>query len=141
MTHETPERPARRRWPWSSTTPLAADIAACVLFLIIEVVVYGWAMFGYGLEGLSAQGAREMDESTLAGLAFTQHFLIGVLVVLGYAALSRAPWTALLQLLVAGFLVVLLVAGQHEYDQLHPDPAPTPSAGHVPCYSGSGRCD
>ncbi|MFJ2093508.1 DUF6234 family protein [Streptomyces sp. NPDC087901] len=142
MTHEVPGRAARGRWPWSRPKPLASDLASGIGLLVVEAVVFGWMMFGYGMEGWAAQGAREeMDESTLAGIAFMEHFLIGLFVLFGIAVLARARWTAILHLLTAGAVAALLVSAQHDYDRSHPEPAPTPSAGYSPCYSGSGRCD
>ncbi|TXS39586.1 hypothetical protein EAO72_37325 [Streptomyces sp. or43] len=112
------------------------------MLLIVEALVFGWTMFGYGLEGWAAQGRQEdIDEADLASIAFMQHFLVAVLVLFALAALARSPWTAVLQLLTAGAVVMMLVLTQHEYEQSHPGPAPTPSAGYSPCYSGSGRCD
>ncbi|MFI6966996.1 DUF6234 family protein [Streptomyces sp. NPDC050149] len=141
MTHELRARPARRRWPWSNTTSRGSDIVTGLMLLIAEVLVFGWTMFGYGMDGWAAQGSREeIDEATLASIAFMQHLLIAVLVLFALAALSRSPWTAVLQLLAAGAVAMMLVFSQHEYEQSHPRPAPTPSAGYVPCYSGSGRC-
>nr|WSW66199.1 DUF6234 family protein [Streptomyces sp. NBC_00995] len=142
MTHELRARLARRTWPWSHTTSRSSDIVKALLLLIVEVAVFGWTMFGYGMDEWAAQGQREeIDESTLASIAFMQHFLIAVLVLFALAVLSRSPWTAVLQLLAAGAVAAMLVLGQHEYEKSHPRPAPTPSAGYVPCYSGSGRCD
>lgn len=142
MTHTAPERPAGRTWPWSSRRPLASDIAGCVVLLIVEVAVFGWTMFGYGMQGWAAQGEQEeIDEWTTASIAFMEHFLMAVFVLFALAVLVRAPWTAALQLLTAGIVAVLLVSSQHDYDRGHPGPAPTPSAGYSPCYSGSGRCN
>ncbi|HEY9332628.1 MAG TPA: DUF6234 family protein [Streptomyces sp.] len=142
MTHELRARPARRRWPWSNTTSRGSDIATAVMLLVVEVLVFGWTMFGYGMDGWAAQGSREeIDEATLAGIAFMRHFLIAVLVLFALAALARSPWTAVLQLLTAGAVAMMLVLGLHEYERSHPGPAPTPSAGYSPCYSGSGRCN
>ncbi|WP_328896887.1 DUF6234 family protein [Streptomyces sp. NBC_00236] len=142
MTHELRTRLSRRRWPWSNTTSRSSDIPAALMLLIVETLVFIWAMFGYGMDGWAAQGRREeIDEATLASIAFMQHFLIAVVVLFVLAALARAPWTAVLQLLAAGAVAMMLVLSQHEYEQSHPRPAPTPSAGYQPCYSGSGRCD
>ncbi|MER5279037.1 DUF6234 family protein [Streptomyces sp. NPDC002809] len=142
MTHVVPERSARRRWPWSRRTSLASDLASGIGLLVVEVLVFGWTMFGYGLEEWAAQGAQEqMDEAMLAGIAFMEHFLIGLFVLLAIAVAARAWWTAVLHLLAAGAVAVLLVSAQYDYDRSHPDPAPAPSAGYSPCYSGSGRCD
>ncbi|WP_326657234.1 DUF6234 family protein [Streptomyces sp. NBC_00385] len=142
MTHELRARLARRSWPWSNTTSRGSDIATAVMLLIVEVLVFGWTMFGYGMDGWAAQGNREeTDEADLASIAFMQHFLIAVLVLFALATLARAPWAAVLQLLTAGAVAMMLVLSQHAYEQSHPGPAPTPSAGYSPCYSGSGRCN
>lgn len=142
MTHELRARLSRRRWPWSNTTSRGSDIATAAVLLIVEVLVFGWTMFGYGMDGWAAQGNREeIDEADLASIAFMQHFLIAVAVLFALAVLSRSPWTAVLQLLTVGAVAMMLVLGQHEYELSHPDPAPTPSAGYSPCYSGSGRCN
>lgn len=113
-----------------------------VLLFLIEVAVYAGKRFGDGMEVWAAQGEEaRIDASYLASLAWTQHFLVVIVVLAGLAALARAPWTVLVQLLAAGAVAALLVLAQHEYDRTHPGPAPLPSAGYSPCYSGSGRCN
>ena len=93
------------------------------------------------MEGWAAQGNQDgIDAATLASIAWTGHFLYVVLALAGLAALSRAPWTVVSHLLVAGLLAALLASAQHDYDRAHPAPAPTPSVGYSPCYSGSGTC-
>jgi len=109
--------------------------------LTVEAVVFGWQSFGYGMQIWAAQGVQpEIDGARLASIAWTEHFLFVTLVLAGLAALSRAPWSALSQLLATGALTVLLVVSQHEYDRTHPNPAPSPSVEYSPCYSGSGTC-
>lgn len=140
MTHELRARLSRRRWPWSHTTSRGSDIVTALMLLIAETLVFLWTMMGYGMEGWAAQGRREeIDEATLASIAFLEHFLIAVLVLFALAALARSPWTAVLQLLTAGAVTMMLLFSQHEYEQSRP--APTPNADYSPCYSGSGRCD
>lgn len=95
--------------------------------------------FTEGMDIWAAQGdSATIDALRLARLAWAEYFLIVVLVLAGLAALARAPWTVFLQLLVAATAFVFLVLSQHEEDKSHPEPAPTPSAGYTPCYSGSG---
>ncbi len=98
--------------------------------------------FGYGMEVWAAQGhAEQIEAARLAGLAWTQHFLIATLVLAGLALLSRAPWTVLSQLLAAGAVAALLTLAQHDYDRRHPAPLPPPNPAYTPCFSGSGRCN
>lgn len=112
------------------------------MLFVVEAAVSMWKSFGYGMQIWAAQGAQaEIDASLLASIAWTEHFLLATLVLAGLAALARAPWTVLSQVLAAGTLAVLLVLSQHDYDRTHPGPAPTPSVGYSPCYSGSGRCN
>ncbi|MGW0750729.1 DUF6234 family protein [Streptomyces sp. NPDC002587] len=141
MTHVLSEPPPRRRWPWSDRTSRARDVTTGIVLLLVEVVVYLGKGFGDGMEVWAAQGDEErIEASRLAGLAWTEHFLLVIVVLAGLALLFRAPWTVVLQLLAAGAVAVLLGLAQHDYDRAHPRPAPVPSAGYTPCYSGSGRC-
>ncbi|MFI6765464.1 DUF6234 family protein [Streptomyces sp. NPDC050355] len=142
MTYALPEPSPRRRWPWSRRTPRARDVVIGIALFVVEVAVFLLAGFGYGMEVWAAQGEQSrIDTAHLAQLAWTQHFFVAVIVCAGLAALFRAPWTVLSQLLAAGAVAVLFVLAQHDYDRSHPDPAPVPSAGYTPCYSGSGRCN
>ncbi|MFE0174316.1 DUF6234 family protein [Streptomyces sp. NPDC059002] len=142
MTCALPEPPARRRLPWSGRTSVRADVAVGILLFVVEAVVFVAGLFGHGMEVWAAQGDQaRIDAARLAGIAWTAHLLVAALVVAVLAALSRAPWTVVSQLLVAGTLGALLVVSQHEYERTHPGPAPTPRAGYSPCYSGSGTCD
>ncbi|MFC8128227.1 DUF6234 family protein [Streptomyces sp. NPDC057302] len=142
MTCALPEPRPRRSWPWSNRTPLRTDVGTGLLLLVVEVVVYVAGSFGHGMEVWVAQTDQaRIDAAQRAGIAWTQYLLIGALVLAGLALLVRAPWTMMLQLLAVGTLTVLFVFSQHEYDRTHPGPAPTPSAGYSPCYSGSNRCD
>lgn len=141
MTHVHPEPSPRRRWPWSSRTSRAKDVSVGILLFLVEAAVYVGKGFGDGMEVWAAQGDEaRIDASRLASLVWTEHFLIVIVVLAGLATLARAPWTVLLQLLAAGAVAVLLGLSQHDYARTHPAPAPTPSAGYSPCYSGSGRC-
>jgi hypothetical protein len=109
---------------------------------MVEAFLFLGGSFGYGMRVWVAQGAQpETDAARLASIAWTEHVLVGTLVLAGLAALARAPWTVLLHFLAAGALAVLLVLSQHDYDRTHPGPAPTPGPGYSPCYSGSGTCD
>ncbi|MFD9353463.1 DUF6234 family protein [Streptomyces sp. NPDC060031] len=142
MTHVLPEPSPRRRWPWSSKTTRAKDVAIGIVLFLTEVAVYVGKSFGDGMEVWAAQGDEaRIEAARLASLAWTEHCLVVILVLAGLAALARAPWTVLLQLLAAGAVAALLVLAQHDYDRTHPRPAPIPSAGYSPCYSGSGRCN
>ncbi|MEV5374405.1 DUF6234 family protein [Streptomyces nondiastaticus] len=143
MTYALPEPPPRRRWrPWSRRTPPGLDVGVGVLLFLVEAAVFVAIDFGYGMEVWAAQGAQERIEAArIAGLAWTQRFLIATLVFAGLALLSRAPWTVLSQLLAAGAVAVLLTLAQHDYDRRHPDPPPAPNPAYTPCYSGSGRCN
>ncbi|MFI8875432.1 DUF6234 family protein [Streptomyces sp. NPDC055243] len=142
MTCALTEPRRRRRWPWSSRTSLRADVSMGLLLLVVEVVVHVAGSFGHGMEVWAAQDDQaRIDAAQRAGIAWTQYLLIGALVLAVLAALARAPWTMMLQLLAVAALTVLFVFSQHEYERTHPGPAPTPSAGYSPCYSGSNRCD
>ncbi|MET7485192.1 DUF6234 family protein [Streptomyces sp. NPDC005538] len=141
MTQVLPDSPSRHRWPWSSRTSLGPDIAAAIALFIGEAAVFAWTIFGYGMENWAAQGNQdEIDATTLASISWTEHFLFVVLALAGLAALSRAPWTVVSHLLLAGIVAAVLGSAQHAYDRAHPAPAPTPRAGYSPCYSGSGTC-
>ncbi|MFD9339689.1 DUF6234 family protein [Streptomyces sp. NPDC060028] len=142
MTQVLPEPSPRRRWPWSSKTTRAKDVSIGIVLFLTEAVVYVGKGFGDGLEVWAAQGDEaRIEASRIASLAWTEHFLVVVLVFAGLAALTRAPWTVVLQLVAAGAVAALLALAQHDYDRTHPRPAPVPSAGYSPCYSGSGRCN
>jgi hypothetical protein len=141
MTGIPPEPAPGRRWPWSSRTSLASDVGLALTLFVGEALLFVWKSFGYGLQAWAAQGAAGgIDAAQLASIAWTEHFLLATLALLGLAALARAPWTAVSQLLVAGALAVVLVLSQHEYSRDHPGPAPAPSAGYSPCYSGGDNC-
>ncbi|WP_019057725.1 DUF6234 family protein [Streptomyces prunicolor] len=142
MTQVLPEHPPRHgRWPWSNRTPHAPDILAAIVLLIGEAADFAWTTFGYGMESWAAQDDQDrIDAATLTNIAWMEHFLYVVLVLAGLAALSRAPWTAVSHLLTACLVFTLLTGAQHEWNRAHPAPAPTPSAGYSPCYSGSGTC-
>ncbi|MDT0466643.1 DUF6234 family protein [Streptomyces gibsoniae] len=138
MTNSLPEPTPRRRWPWSSRTSAGSDLAAALALFVGEVAVFGWKSFGCAMQIWAAQGAQaEIETSRIASIAWTEHVLIATLVLAGLAALTRAPWTVLSQLLAAGTLAVLLVLSQYDHDRTHPGPAPTPSVGYSPCYSGT----
>ncbi|WP_043670344.1 DUF6234 family protein [Streptomyces xylophagus] len=143
MTDAFPEHPPLRRGrPWSSRTSRGADIVVAVFLFIGEAAVYMGMTFTYGLEGWAAQGGPAgLDAARLADIAWMEGFLCVLLAFAALALLSRAPWTVVSQLVVAGIVAVLLVSAQHDYDRAHPAPAPTPRAGYSPCYSGSGTCD
>ncbi|MFD7534954.1 DUF6234 family protein [Streptomyces sp. NPDC059819] len=141
MAQPLPEPLTRRRFPWSSRTSLGTDLAGGILLLMIEAALGAWKLFSDSMEVWAAQGDRtRTDASGLSGIAWLEHFLVVVLILAVVAALSRAPWTTVLQLLVAGAAVVLLVLAQHGYDQRYPEPPPPPDPHYTPCYSGSGRC-
>ncbi|MFE4856677.1 DUF6234 family protein [Streptomyces sp. NPDC056670] len=141
MAQPLPEPSTRRHFPWSSRTPLGTDLAGGILLLMIEAALGVWKLFGDGMEVWAAQGDQtRIDASDLSGIAWLGHFLVVVLILAVVAALCRAPWTTVLQLLAAGAAGALLVLAQHSYDQHHPDPPPPPNPHYTPCYSGSGRC-
>ncbi|MGW7552059.1 DUF6234 family protein [Streptomyces rimosus] len=143
MTYAPPPTPPPRpgRLPWSRRTPLGQDIALGIVLFLVEAAVFLWVGFGYGMEVWAAQGRRaRIEAAQLAQLAWTQHFLIALIVIAGLALLSRAPWTVVSQVLAAGVVAALLLLAQHEYDRAHPGPAPKPDPAYTPCYSGSGRC-
>ncbi|MGW0833239.1 DUF6234 family protein [Streptomyces prunicolor] len=141
MTQALPERPSlRSRRPWSNRTTRTSDIAAAVTLSIGEIAVFAWATYGYGITTWAAQGDQdEIDEATLANIAWMEHFLCVVLALAALAALSRAPWTTVSHLLAAGLVAVLVMGSRYEYDRDHPAPAPTRSAHCTPCLSGSGE--
>jgi len=143
MTHTVPEHPPLRLGrPWSTRTPLGADIAVAVFLFIGEAAVFLGMTFTYALEGWAAQDdPAGLDAATLADIAWMERFLCVMLAFAALALLSRAPWTVVSHLVVAGIVTVLLASAQHDYDRAHPAPAPTPRAGYSPCYSGSGTCD
>jgi hypothetical protein len=142
MTQAVPERPPLRgRWPWSSRTSRTSDIAGAVILFLGEAAFFAWTTFGYGMTVWAAQGDQdEIDAATLASIAWMEHFLYVVLALAGLAALSRAPWTVVSHLVLAGIVTVLLAGSQHDYDRAHPGPAPTPRVEYSPCLSGSGTC-
>ncbi|WP_406510299.1 DUF6234 family protein [Streptomyces sp. NBC_00212] len=141
MTRVLSERSPRRQWPWSSRTSLGTDLAAAILLFVVEAATGAGRLFSDGMEVWAAQGDQaRIDASALADIAWTEHFLIVIVVLSAVAALARAPWTVFLQLAAACIVAVLLVSSQHDYDRGHPGPAPTPDPGYTPCYSGSGRC-
>jgi uncharacterized protein DUF6234 len=141
MTQVFPEPSPRGRWPWSSKTSRTKDVPIGIVLFLVEVALCAGKIFGDGMEIWAAQGDEaRIDASRLASLVWTEHFLVVIVVLAGLAALTRAPWTVLSQLLAAGAVAVLLGLSQHEYDRTHPGPAPIPSAGYSPCYSGSGKC-
>ncbi|MET8421657.1 DUF6234 family protein [Streptomyces sp. NPDC005134] len=140
-TYVLPEPPPRRRWPWSSNTSLATDVATGFGLFIVESFVFVGKRFGDGMQIWAAQGAQaEIDASQLASIAWTEHFLFGTFVRAGLAALTRTPWTAPVPPFAAGTLAVLLVLSQHDYDRTRAGPAPPPNVGDSPCYSDSGTC-
>ncbi|MFE1775389.1 DUF6234 family protein [Streptomyces sp. NPDC059008] len=142
MTCAFPEPSPRRGRPWSRRTPRGRDVGIGIALFVVEAAVFLLAGFGYGMEVWAAQGEQaRIDAVQLAQLAWMQYFFVAVVVCAGLAALFRAPWTVLSQLLAAGAVAVLFVLAQHDYDRSHPGPAPVPSAGYTPCYSGSERCD
>ncbi|MFF4250860.1 DUF6234 family protein [Streptomyces sp. NPDC001663] len=116
MSH-APSAPASpRSRPWSSRTSRGSDIAAGIGLFIGETVLFLWLAFGYGMEVWAAQGEQtRIDAAQRAELAMTQHFLLAVLALAGLALLSRARWTATLQLLAAAILAVLLADSQHAH--------------------------
>ncbi|MEV6777845.1 DUF6234 family protein [Streptomyces syringium] len=141
MTYAFPEPPAWRRRPWSRRTPLGPDIGIGILLFLVEVTLFLWVGFGYGMEVRAAQGQQEQVEAAqLAQLTWMQRFFVATIVFAGLAALFRAPWTVLSQLLAAGTVAALLVLAQHDYDRTHPDSASTSGADYAPCFSGSGKC-
>ncbi|WP_329263077.1 DUF6234 family protein [Streptomyces sp. NBC_01478] len=142
MTQSLTERPALRgRWPWSRRTSRLSDITAAVVLFLCEIPVIVWKVFGDGMAVWAAQGEQDrIDAANLASIAWNQQFLYVALALVGLAAVSRAPWTVVSQLLVAGLLGAMLANAQHVYDVEHPAPAPTPTVLYTPCLSGSGTC-
>ncbi|MEV8527117.1 DUF6234 family protein [Streptomyces sp. NPDC052000] len=141
MSQALPEPSPRPARPWSNRTSLGTDLAAAFLLLMIEIAVSLGKAFADGMDVWAAEGDRRVvDASDLAGITWLGHLLVVTLIITVIAALSRAPWTAVLQLLTAGMVVVLLALAQHGYDQRHPSPPPAPNPNYTPCYSGSGRC-
>ncbi|MEU6768175.1 DUF6234 family protein [Streptomyces sp. NPDC046853] len=141
MTQALPEPRPHRRWLRSSRTPLRKDVGAALLLLVIEAVVFVAGAFGHDLQMWAAPDDRAtIDAARLASIAWSEYLLAAALVLAAIALLARAPWTALLQILAAATLAAVVVLSQHQYDQTHPRPAPTPSAGYEPCYSGSNDC-
>ncbi|MGW6062993.1 DUF6234 family protein [Streptomyces sp. NPDC055189] len=141
MTQALPEPRPHRRWLRSTRTPLRKDVGTALLLLVIEAVVFVAGSLGHGLQIWAAPDDQaRIDAAQLASIAWMEHLLIGTLLLTALALLARARWTALLQLLAAATFAVLVVLSQHEYDQTHPRPAPTPSEGYSPCYSGSNDC-
>ncbi|MFH8492352.1 DUF6234 family protein [Streptomyces longisporoflavus] len=135
----TEPRPHRRRFR-STRTPTRKDVGTALVLLVIESVVYVAGSIGHGLQIWAAADDRAtIDAARLESIAWTQYLLIAALVLTALALLARARWTALLQLLTVATLAALLALSQHDYAQTHPRPAPTPSEGYVPCYSGGSN--
>ncbi|MCB5179395.1 DUF6234 family protein [Streptomyces antimicrobicus] len=145
MTDASAAPPARPRppWrPWSRRKSTGADVALGVLLLLVEVAVAVLHGFGTGMEVWAAQGeAERIEAAELAELTWLSYHLVVVLALAAVAALFRARWTVVFQLLAALAVAALLALAQHDADRLHPDPPPRPGPEYVPCYSGSGRCN
>ncbi|WP_406447367.1 DUF6234 family protein [Streptomyces sp. NBC_00876] len=93
------------------------------MLLMVEVAVFLWVEFGYGMEVWAAQNDQaRIQEAELEQLTWMGHFLIVVIVVAGLAIVCRAPGTLLSQLLATGAVAVLLVLAQHSHDRSHPGP-------------------
>ncbi|MEU5808645.1 MULTISPECIES: DUF6234 family protein [unclassified Streptomyces] len=138
-----PPVPPRLPWrPWSRRTATGADVASGVLLLLVEVAVAVLHGFGTGMEVWAAQGRVERIEAAeLAELTWLSYYLVVVLGLAAVAALFRARWSVVLQLLAALGVAALLVLAQHDWDRAHPKPPPRPGPEYVPCYSGSGKCN
>ncbi|MGW2865245.1 DUF6234 family protein [Streptomyces sp. NPDC001205] len=132
---------ARLPRPWSSRTSLGTDVAAGLLLSMIEIAVGLGRALSEGMDVWAAQGDRtRIDASHLADIAWLEYFLGAIVLLVVIAALSRAPWTVVLQIFAAALVAVLLALAQHDYDKSHPGPPPAPNPHYTPCYSGSGRC-
>ncbi|RSS48964.1 hypothetical protein EF918_36280 [Streptomyces sp. WAC06614] len=93
------------------------------------------------MEVWAAQGQVERIEAAeLAELAWLSSYLVVVLGLAGAAALFRARWSVVLQLLAALAVAAVLALAQHDWDRAHPEPPPRSGPAYVPCHSGSGRC-
>jgi hypothetical protein len=142
MTSTSTEPPARRRRPWSRRTSTGADVALGILLALVEVAVFLLHGFGTGMEIWAAQGdVPRIEAAQRAELDWESYFLVAVLAGAGIAALFRARWTMILQLLAALAAGAMLVGGQHAWDREHPEPPPRPGPEYTPCYSGSGKCN
>ncbi|MEV7611814.1 DUF6234 family protein [Streptomyces sp. NPDC089799] len=137
-----PLAPPRPPWrPWSRRKSTGADVAFGILLLLVEVAVAVLHGFGTGMDIWAAQGqADRIEAAELAELGWLSYHLVVVLGLAGVAALFRARWSVVLQLLAALGVTALLVLAQHDWDRAHPEPPSRPGPEYVPCYSGSGRC-
>jgi hypothetical protein len=128
-------------FPWSNRTSLAPDLVVGFVLVAVEVIGFVGSLFAQGMRAWAAQGEGDPDSAQLQSIATTEHFLYAALALVVLAALFRAPWAMVLQLLVVCVLAAGVVYARHDYDRSHPEPVPAPSAGYSPCYSGSGRCN
>ncbi|MGW0577793.1 DUF6234 family protein [Streptomyces sp. NPDC002920] len=118
--------------------PVGSDLAYGLALFVVEAGVFLRGLWGRADRDPDAT-RRELDAALRADLGWTEVSLCVVVVLAVLAVLARARWTAALQLLAAGLILVVLVSSQHDYDRAHPDPV-RPGPGYSPCLSGSGEC-
>jgi hypothetical protein len=137
-----PESPTGRRRFWIPKAPLPVDVVACCVLLSVEVLLYVWLFLGAGLQIWAAgDDSATVDAVQRTELIRTQWLFVAALALLLVAAVLRAPWMFVGQLLAAAALAVLLTLAHHDYARTHPTPAPAPTSYYQPCYSGSGTCN
>ncbi|WP_438483584.1 DUF6234 family protein [Streptomyces sp. S186] len=117
--------PAPKHWrPWSRRTRRGVDLAFAIPSFLLETawLVLDW-MFGLGLDVWAAQGDEErIDAADLAHVERVWVLLIAVLALAALAAIFRARWTAIAQLLVALLAGGVLMVAQHQWDHRHAPP-------------------
>jgi hypothetical protein len=112
--------PERRR-PWSRRTRPGLDLAFAIPLFLAET---GWlvvdSIYGYGLDVWAAQGDQaRIDAAALAHIEQVRITLVVVLVLAAVAAVFRARWTVVAQLLVALVVGGAPAAAQQEWQHDH----------------------
>jgi hypothetical protein len=131
--------PRSTRSPWARRARTSDDLVALALLLVVQA---GAAVLVLMAQGMAIWGA--LGDS--AGIDAAAHqeivrtwWLLGTAVLAGaVAAVYRARWTVVGQVVVIAVLAGLLVFSQHEWNVSHPAPRARPSAGpcHVPTACG-----
>lgn len=134
--------PTKRRRPRLGRAPHDLDVATGVLAFTLEVLACLWQAWIAGWAAWGAQGSASLIHAAqTTSLRWSVCLLVAALVLVGLAALFRAPWTAVSQVLAAVVLAVMLVSQLQSDGSIgQPAPTPTPSVPYSPCYSGSGTC-
>jgi hypothetical protein len=104
-----------------------------MLFLLETAWLVVDSVFGLGLEIWAAQGDQaRIDAATLTHIDRVWVLLVAAAASAVIAGLFRAPWTVVVQVLVALLALSMVVAGRHQWDTDH-----TPSPG---CVRYSASC-